>query len=662
MAPWYVGPFEIVERVGPVAYRLKLPQELSCVHDTFHVSNLKKCLAEPDVQVPLDEIEIDENLRFIEEPIEIVERDVKKLKRRRIPLVKVRWNSRQGAEYTWEREDQFRKKYPNLFPKSVLSSTPQGYHSAAYQILGVLQVVQRQLAKLNATNVEGRVTLQEIVSQRLPFHHTHHPFKTTLIKAKLAHLSSGASTSKSSLVKNKDLITEAYEWDEEDVSSNDNETVEVKVLMALADDESGAVGKESVRNDEWNKEINLVLKNRDLVQELNTCKERLLVLKQAKLDFLTMYHVNTEILKENQNLRKELKELTTVTETWLNTSNKLFEVEGFNLSNHDTGRIIPSESQVKVTDSSVNVTDYDSADESAVYSTLLPPLSTNYENYTLVVVDEYLRNSILVNFCNEKGISQNFSSPYTPEQNDVAERKNRTLIEAARTMLSGSVFLKQHLTEAIATACYTQNRCPIFIHNHKDHLGKFDEKADDGYFLGCSLVSKALWVFNTRRQQTKETYHVTFDESTEAIKFSKPLVDDITIAELERYSPDEYLHHFEPSQRYQVDSNVVVFIEPYERCEPTDTEADASLDQNDQADQNNQADQSDQTDQNNLNDQNDHPVQIDEILNDDQPEHSNHNNNEHIINNLPNTKDVHITEPLSSSTKDASALNVVLTI
>ncbi|GKA70634.1 putative reverse transcriptase domain-containing protein [Tanacetum coccineum] len=123
LAPRYVGPFEIVERVGPVAYRLKLPQELSYVHDTFHVSNLKKCLAEPDVQVPLDEIEIDENLRFVEEPIEIVERDVKKLKRRRIPLVKVRWNSRQGAEYTWEREDQFRKKYPNLFSEPVPSSS-----------------------------------------------------------------------------------------------------------------------------------------------------------------------------------------------------------------------------------------------------------------------------------------------------------------------------------------------------------------------------------------------------------------------------------------------------------------------------------------------------------------------------------------------------------
>nr|GFB70312.1 putative reverse transcriptase domain-containing protein [Tanacetum cinerariifolium] len=84
---------------------------------------LKKSLAEPDVQVPLDEIEIDENLHFVEEPIEIVERDVEKLKRRRIPLVKVRWNSRQGAEYTWERKDQFRKKYPHLFTEPVPSSS-----------------------------------------------------------------------------------------------------------------------------------------------------------------------------------------------------------------------------------------------------------------------------------------------------------------------------------------------------------------------------------------------------------------------------------------------------------------------------------------------------------------------------------------------------------
>ncbi|GJV89173.1 putative reverse transcriptase domain-containing protein [Tanacetum coccineum] len=89
--------------------------EIICIHDTFHVSNFKKCLAESDIQVPLEEIEIDENLCFVEEPIKIVAWDLKKLKQRRIPLVKVRWNSRQGAEYTWEREDLFKTKYQHLF-------------------------------------------------------------------------------------------------------------------------------------------------------------------------------------------------------------------------------------------------------------------------------------------------------------------------------------------------------------------------------------------------------------------------------------------------------------------------------------------------------------------------------------------------------------------
>ncbi|GKB42186.1 retrovirus-related pol polyprotein from transposon TNT 1-94 [Tanacetum coccineum] len=142
---------------------------------------------------------------------------------------------------------------------------------------------------------------------------------------------------------------------------------------------------------------NLLSKHRDLVHELNVCKEQLLVLKQAKLDFLTMQHVNIEILKENKNLRTELKELTAITETWLNSSNKvnqsddtkvsipgvekpwLSKAEGFILPNYDTGRILPAESQrntidlsVAVTDSSA--TDYDSADESSVCSTPLPLL------------------------------------------------------------------------------------------------------------------------------------------------------------------------------------------------------------------------------------------------------------------------------------------------
>ncbi|GJX00850.1 putative reverse transcriptase domain-containing protein [Tanacetum coccineum] len=100
LAPRYVGPFEILERIDLVAFRLRLPEELNSVHDTFHVSNLKKCLADANLHVSLNEIKIDKTLRFVEEPVEIMDREVKSLKRSRIPLVKVRWNSKRGPEFT----------------------------------------------------------------------------------------------------------------------------------------------------------------------------------------------------------------------------------------------------------------------------------------------------------------------------------------------------------------------------------------------------------------------------------------------------------------------------------------------------------------------------------------------------------------------------------
>ncbi|GJY98897.1 hypothetical protein Tco_0516327 [Tanacetum coccineum] len=185
-------------------------------------------------------------------------------------------------------------------------------------------------------------------------------------------------------------------------------------LMTLTDKERVYVGKESANNGEWVKisiqkvqtllkmedndarksfldylcidlnyveeqRNNLMSKHRNLVQELNTCKEHLLVLKQAKLDLLTMQHVNPEILKENQNLRNELKDLTSITEAWLNSSNKVDQSEDSTLSNHDTVKVPSNESQRNTTDHSVVVsnfsaTDYDSAHESSFCAPLLSPL------------------------------------------------------------------------------------------------------------------------------------------------------------------------------------------------------------------------------------------------------------------------------------------------
>ncbi|GJX25894.1 hypothetical protein Tco_0232190 [Tanacetum coccineum] len=120
LAPRYVRPFEILERIGLVAYRSRLPEELNSMHDTFHVSNLKKCLADANLHVPLDEIKVDKTLHFVEESVEIMDREIRKLKRRKIVLVKVRWNLKCGHEFTWEHEDQMKIKYPQLFVDRVV--------------------------------------------------------------------------------------------------------------------------------------------------------------------------------------------------------------------------------------------------------------------------------------------------------------------------------------------------------------------------------------------------------------------------------------------------------------------------------------------------------------------------------------------------------------
>nr|GEV45350.1 hypothetical protein [Tanacetum cinerariifolium] len=241
------------------------------------------------------------------------------------------------------------------------------------------------------------------------------------------------------------------------------------------------------------------------------------------------------------------------------------------------------------------------------------PQSINHNKYTLVIVDEYSRytwvfclkkksdaadcimsffrqmknlndtkvkrlrsdngtkfkNHTLEAFCDEKGISQNFSSPCTPEQNGVAERRNRTLIKAAGTMLNIASLPKQFWGEAINDACYTQNKsiiikrhrkiafevfrgrapdiiyfyvfgCPVHIHNHRDHLGKFDEKADDGFFLEYSLVAKAFRVFNIIRQEIEETFHVTFSKDDEAISQSSTEYDAINFNEVRSFPDDEF--------------------------------------------------------------------------------------------------------------------------
>ncbi|GJY34795.1 hypothetical protein Tco_0419264 [Tanacetum coccineum] len=105
---WYIGPFKIFEWTGPMAYKLELLEELRNIHNTFHVSNLKKCLFDESLVILMKELWLDDKLNFVEEPMEIMDRKVKQLRQIRIPIIKVRWNSKTGAKFTWEREDEIR--------------------------------------------------------------------------------------------------------------------------------------------------------------------------------------------------------------------------------------------------------------------------------------------------------------------------------------------------------------------------------------------------------------------------------------------------------------------------------------------------------------------------------------------------------------------------
>ncbi|KAL5787294.1 hypothetical protein ACOSP7_004243 [Xanthoceras sorbifolium] len=115
LSPRFIGPYEIIERVGPVAYRLALPPELEKIHNVFHVSMLRRYRSDPSYRVQAESIEIRPDLTYEEEPVQILDREIKELRNKRVPLVKVLWRNHKVEEATWESEETMRQQYPQLF-------------------------------------------------------------------------------------------------------------------------------------------------------------------------------------------------------------------------------------------------------------------------------------------------------------------------------------------------------------------------------------------------------------------------------------------------------------------------------------------------------------------------------------------------------------------
>ena len=116
LSPRFIGPFKILSRKGEVAYQLELPPQLSDVHDVFHISQLKKCLRVPEEQLPMEEVNVEEDLSYAEYPVKILETSERVTRNRRIRMCKVQWRHHSEEEATWEREEDLKAEFPFLFP------------------------------------------------------------------------------------------------------------------------------------------------------------------------------------------------------------------------------------------------------------------------------------------------------------------------------------------------------------------------------------------------------------------------------------------------------------------------------------------------------------------------------------------------------------------
>ena len=115
LAPRFIGPFPVLEKIGAVAYKIKLPEEMLDVHDVFHVSQLKKCLRVPEEQVAPDTLDPQDDLHYREVPMKILDTMTRKTRTSSVTLYRVQWSRQSEAEATWEREDALRAKFPHLF-------------------------------------------------------------------------------------------------------------------------------------------------------------------------------------------------------------------------------------------------------------------------------------------------------------------------------------------------------------------------------------------------------------------------------------------------------------------------------------------------------------------------------------------------------------------
>ncbi|GJX09096.1 ribonuclease H-like domain-containing protein [Tanacetum coccineum] len=670
----------------------------------FHVSNLKKCLSDEPLAIPLDEIHIDDKLYFVEEPVKIMDHEVKRLKQSRIPIVKVRWNSRRGPEFTWEHKDQFRKKYPHLFTKTAPSTSFKTYYGEVIPQEDINQKFLRSLSQewtmhtimwRNKPEIET-LSLDDLFNNLKAYElEVKGTSSSTTNSHNVAFLSSSSTNSatravntaqgvntastqgvadSSTTIENlSDAVIYSFfasqpsipQLDNEDlqqINPDDLEGIDLRWNIVCWTMEGKKIPEEywkeaghSQQRENWDmigvtkqEKVQPVLLSWLILQQVQLLIQTLRNFMPPKSDLV--YPSLDDFVDVNESVSESVVEKPTVEtnepetsrkengaliiEDWVSDSDeenvpKVNTVKGikvntakpkafFSAVNGNKGNVVKASScwvwrpkhnvldhgnpqqylkDKGVIDSGCSrhmtgnksyLTNYEEIDGGFVafggnskgekitrkskirtskldFEDVYFDFKLTDENHVVLKVPRKdnmysvdlknvipqgghrknlidlkvtvircdngneFKNKVMNQFCEIKGINREFSIARTPQQNGVAERKNRDTNKAVRDYASDSKLPTTFWAEVVNTACYLQNRVLVIKPQNKtpyelfiDCLCKFDEKADEGFFIGYSTNSKAFRVFNSRTKIVEKNLHVQFSENTPNITGSRP--------------------------------------------------------------------------------------------------------------------------------------------
>ncbi|GJZ41413.1 retrovirus-related pol polyprotein from transposon TNT 1-94 [Tanacetum coccineum] len=408
----------------------------------------------------------------------------------------------------------------------------QGPRNAGHtQTLDLADIYGRDFQENSDDEVDERYSEEYLrdldIDQANPKIQKYYKAEYKKMKSKLALLEANPSTSQTSKTfqpKNKCLVAETFDWDEEEVL-DDEEVTHVKVLMALANDEL-TVGKNHARNDEW---IDITIRKRHIREPIwyldSGCSRSMTGVKSYLHKYVEQLVAFVNSLKYNLISISQLCDAK-YTVQFDDKKGTIFN------ANKEIILVTPRRNDVYALDMSSLTPNgaclFAKASESVNWLWHKRLSHLNFKNINKLSK----QNKVLglpsldiqrINLAQhvKKGSTIELHSKLNKIGLSGTENKNKTVIEAARTILNGSVLSKHLWTKAVRIACYTQNKsiivkrhdktpyeifkeripdisyfhvfgCPVFIHNHKDHLGRFDAKADDGYFLGYSFISEAF--------------------------------------------------------------------------------------------------------------------------------------------------------------------------